>query len=67
MGVVAYISFFGVLSLVPAFGGSTLTKLVLLLFSVGCSVATYGGLCYLFGVREVKMVVNTVLKRLKRS
>lgn len=67
MGVVAYISFYGVLSLIPALGNGTLTKLILLLLSVGCSVIVYGVLCYLFGVREVKMVVNTVLKRLKRG
>ena len=67
MGIVAYLSYFGLISLVPALGARTMTKLLVLLFTVFVSVITYGGISYLFGVGEVKMGIEMIKGRLKKA
>ena len=65
MGIVAYYSYFGVVALVPSMGVGTVRKLIVLLFAVFNSVITYGGVSYLLGVGEVKMLVEMIKDMLK--
>ncbi len=67
MGLVAYLGYFGILSLVPALDGRTITKLILLLFSVGAAIITYGGLSYILGVGEVKMAVDIIKSKFRKA
>lgn len=60
MGLVAYLGYFGVISLLPVLATKTILKLITLLFAVFLSVLAYGFLSYAFGVGEVKMALEMI-------
>ncbi|MCK9443850.1 MAG: murein biosynthesis integral membrane protein MurJ [Tissierellaceae bacterium] len=62
MGVVAYVVYHGLYGIL---GASKLYNLISLLVAVGLAVIVYGVLCYLFGIEEVRDIVDKVIKRLK--
>lgn len=66
MGVVTYFSYFGIMKILPFFGGRTATKLILLLFSILVSVLVYLAMTYTLGIGEVKLMFK-MLKRKKKS
>lgn len=67
MGIVAYFSYFGIISLLPAMGIGTFRKLLVLLFAVFNSVIVYGGTSYILGVGEVKMLVEMIKKKINKN
>lgn len=67
MGFVAHYSYFGVIDLLPSMGMGGFRKLVVLLFSVFNSVVVYGVISYLLGVGEVKLMVDIIKRRFKKS
>ena len=63
MGVVAYVVYHGLYGIL---GASKLYNLISLLVAVGLAVIVYGVLCYLFGIEEVRDIVDKVMSRIKR-
>lgn len=62
MGIVAYIVYHGLYGIL---GVSKLYNLISLLVAVVLAAIVYGVLCYLFGIEEVRDIVDKVIKRLK--
>ncbi len=62
MGVVAYVVYHGLYGIL---GASKLYNLISLLVAVGLAVIVYGVLCYLFGIEEVRDIVDKVINKLK--
>ncbi len=63
MGVVSYITYHGLYS---ALGVSKLYNLISLLVAVGLGVVVYGVLCYVFGIEEVRDMVDKIKIRFKK-
>lgn len=61
MGIVAYITYYGLNGFL---GEATLYKLISLIVAVGLAVIVYGVLCYLFGIDEVRDLVDKIKDRL---
>ena len=62
MGIVAYVVYHGLYGIL---GASKLYNLISLLVAVGLAVIVYGVLCYLFGIEEVRDIVDKVINKLK--
>jgi putative peptidoglycan lipid II flippase len=62
MGVVAYVVYHGLYSIL---GVSKLYNLISLLVAVVLAVIVYGVLCYLFGIEEVRDIVDKVINKIK--
>ncbi|WP_353095828.1 murein biosynthesis integral membrane protein MurJ [Tissierella praeacuta] len=61
MGIAVYLIYHGLYGIL---GVSKLYNLISLLISVGVGVVLYGILCYLFGIEEIRYIVDKVKARL---
>lgn len=61
MGLIAYVVYH---KLYTALGVSKLNNLISLLVAVGIGIMVYGILCYIFGIKEVKELVDKVKKKI---
>lgn len=62
MGVVAYVVYHGLYGIL---GISKLYNFISLLVAIVLAVIVYGVLCYLFGIEEIRDIVDKVMKKLK--
>ncbi|NMA86226.1 MAG: murein biosynthesis integral membrane protein MurJ [Tissierellia bacterium] len=62
MGVVVYLIFFKITPLLPAVG---IIELLMLLLSVAVGVLLYIIICSALGIREIRILINTLLKKIK--
>lgn len=63
MGIIVYSIYNG---LFPLAGGRKILDLLIFLVSVGIGVAIYFGLCYLFKIEEIKMIIDKIKARIKK-
>jgi putative peptidoglycan lipid II flippase len=62
MGIVVYLIYFKLTPLLPALW---IVQLLMLLLSVAVGVIVYIILCSALGIKEIRILINTLLKKIK--